>query len=286
MEANFPTIAVFKQSVRLPFRHMGDILVSIGIGIAAFAVAAITATMVALIAIFVFGIDTSGLAELPQRMTDGNYSGLGIIALITIVALFTALVFFAHIFNYWVTLAAYGADAAKWSFKEGRGNAAFVNAVKLLLISILIAIVNAVVIMFLSALGLAPGFAEQMAATDVSDSMLSGFAANLIGIVIGSAVYSLFSANLTQTAIMSTDEGLEHPHVVDFAIVLVLLYAVYFLPTVVAALSGSDALVYLVSLLLTLHLMFTIPIAHGLRYRYCWHENVTQASDDDNLADG
>lgn len=281
MDRVFPTIAIFREAVSLPFRHGTDILISLGLGVVAVVAAIIAAVIATLIGTFVFGMDTSGLVDLQQRMANGNFSGLGAIFLIVVVAVFTALIFFAHIFNYWVTLAAYGAANAKWSFSEGRGHAAAANALKLLLISILITIINAVVIMFLSTLGLAPSFAEQMANTDVSDSLLSGATSNIIGIVVGAAVYSTFSANLTQTAVMSKGEGLEHPHVVDFAIVLVLLYAVYLVPTLLAALSGSDGLVYVVSFALTLHLMFTVPISHGLRFSFCTQAPTSSNPDSD-----
>ncbi len=128
----------------------------------------------------------------------------------------------------------------------------------------------------LSAVGLAPSFSDQVAITDVTESILTTLTSSIIMVVVSCIVYSVFSANLTQTALRSNAEGLEHPHNVDFAIVLVLLYAIYLVPTVVAALTGSVVLTYIVSLVFVLHLMFTVPVAHGLRYRIC----VTEKSED------
>ena len=92
-------------------------------------------------------------------------------------------------------------------------------------------------------------------------------------VIVSSAIYSSFSANLTQTALHSTQEGLEHPHTTDFAIVLILLYAVYLVPVTIVALTGSDALTYLLGGVFGLHLMTTVPVAHGLRFRICVAEN-------------
>ncbi len=265
MQANFPTISIFKQAVQLPLNHVGAIFASIGM----FFGATLVAVFFLGITMAVIGFDAEGLQNLVENLQAGNFSGLGALLVGYFVALVVVLFITAHIFNYWVNLAVYGKEQARWSFSEGRFSAALINGLKLLLIGILIGLISVAVTFALSSIGLAPSFGEQMAITDVTESITSTFTSTIIMAIVSCVVYSIFSANLTQTALRSDAEGLEHPHNVDFAIVLVLLYALYLIPTVIAALTGSIALTYIVSLVFILHLMFTVPIAHGLRYKVC-----------------
>ena len=235
---------------------------SIGI----FVLGAIAAGIVAAVFIIASGVELGGLE---QSIQQGDPSGLLPLFVAYIPAMFIMLIFAAQVFNYWVTLAAFGQEEAKWSWSEKRFSAAVVNALKLLLLGILLAIVSFVVTSMLSALGLAPSFTEQMQMEDITKSVSATITSTLIMAVASCAVYSLFSANLTQTALRSNAEGLDHPYNVDFAIVLMLLYAIYLVPTTIAALTGSQGLTYLVSFVFLIHLMFTVPIAHGLRYRVC-----------------
>jgi len=273
MQTTFPTVAVFKEAVQLPFKHVGGIFASIAI----FFGAIITAGIVLGLTIMIVGFDGAALQNLLENIEAGQFGGLGGLLLGYLFALLAVLFFAAHIFNYWVNLAAFGTSHARWSFSDGRFSAAIVNGLKLLLISILIGLINAAVTFVLSSVGLAPSFSEQIGIIDITESILATLTSSIIMVVVSCIVYSIFSANLTQTALRSNAEGLEHPHNVDFAVVLMLLYAIYLIPTVIAALTGSTALTYAIGLVFVLHLMFTVPIAHGLRYRVC----VADKSDDE-----
>jgi hypothetical protein len=268
MLAKFPTTEIFKQSIQLPFSNVGGIFASIGMFIGGIIVAGIFLA----ITMAVIGFDPEALENLAQNLQAGQFDGLGTLVIGYLIAFVAALVFIAHIFNYWVNFAAFGKEEARWSFAEGRFAAAITNGLKLLLISMLILLINFAVTFVLSSLGLVPSFSEQLGITDITESILAPLTGSIVMVVISCIVYSIFSANLTQTALRSDAEGLEHPHNVDFAIVLVMLYAFYLVPTVIAALTGSAVLTYIVSFLLTLHFMFTVPIAHGLRYRVCMAE--------------
>ena len=270
MEAKFPTIDIFKQSIKLPFSNIGAIFASIGVFIGAMFIAVILfgITMAAI------GFDLAALESFAQNVQAGDLSGLGGLIVGYFFALLVVLFIAAHIFNYWVNLAVHGKEYARWSFSDGRFGAALVNGLKLLLIGILIGLISVAVTFALSSIGLSPSFTEQMGITDITERITATFTSTIIMAIVSCIVYSMFSANLTQTALQSDDEGLEHPHNVDFAIVLILLYALYLIPTVVAALTGSIVLTYLVSLIFILHLMFTVPIAHGLRYRVCMADKV------------
>lgn len=271
MENSFPTVTVFKESARLPLKYVGSMLMSL-----LFVVGAVTAAifLVAIIAVLV-GFDIEAFAafsEAAQRGESQDVSaldGLGWMFLGGLIAMFFVLVVTAHIFNFWVNLAAYGRDEARWSFADGRFSTAMVNGVKFFFIGILIGIVQLVVTLALASFGLSASLAEQAAITSYSAGVMAGLSGTIIGVIVTSGVYSAFSANLTQTALKSDAEGMEHPHTVDFAIVLVLLYALYLVPTVVFALSGSDVMTIIGGVIFGLYLMFTVPVAHGLRYRIC-----------------
>ncbi len=273
MQDNFPTVAVFKEAVQLPLKHVGGIFASIGM----FFGAIVAAVVVVALTMVIVGFDAAVLESLLENIQAGQFGGLGGLALAYLFALLIVLFFAAHIFNYWVNLAAFGKPHARWSFSEGRFSSAVVNGLKLLLISILVGLINVAVTFALSSMELAPSFSDQIGIIDISESILATLTSTIIMVVVSCIVYSMFSANLTQTALRSNAEGLEHPHNVDFAVVLMLLYTIYLIPTVIAALTGSIALTYTISTVFVLHLMFTVPIAHGLRYRVC----MADKSDDD-----
>lgn len=265
MQTTFPTVALFKEAARYPFKYPVSILASIGVFIVGFAIAMLVGALV----ITALGVDMAVLANIMANLQAGNFEGVGPILVGYLLAIYVALMAMAHIFNYWVTLGAHGAEAASWSLSEGRLSAAAVNALKLLLIGLLVGIINLVVILVLSKLSLIPSLEEQAMIVDFSDAALAGLTGNIIMVIVTCIIYSLFSANLTQTALRNTSEGLEHPHTVDFAIVLVLLYAIFLIPSTLGALTGSDVLTVALQLILGIHLAFTVPSAHGLRYRVC-----------------
>jgi len=281
MQESFPTVAVFKEAAQLPFQAVGGMLASIGI-----LFAAIFAGGIVLVIAFVVNQE-SMLAIFEVMARQGSSSAremtepieLAVLVTMVAVVLIVAVIMFfsAHIFNYWVNYATFGKEGAHWSFSEGRFSAAVVNALKLLLISILVMLINYVAITVASVLGLGPSTSNVQTTVDYAELTLSGLTGTIVTVVATSAIYSLFSANLTQTSLRSQTEGLEHPHTLDFAIVIILLYALILIPTVLAALTGSSTLTVVVSSVLTLYLMFTVPIAHGLRYRVC----MAEKSEDD-----
>lgn len=277
MQAGFPTISVFKEAALRPLGYVGDIAVSLGMLIGGLIVAGLVMALIMIAG----GVSPDLLEAIAQSMETGQaepsgaLGGIGWALLGFLFAVLSVAFFAAHIFNFWVNLAAHGRDDAHWSFTDGRFASAAVNMLKFVFIGILIGVINLVLVLILSALGLGPSLAEQAAATGgYTDSVLSGLTTTIISVIVASAVYSLFSANLTQTALHSGKEGLEHPHIVDFAIVLVLLYAIYLVPTVLFALAGLEVMTLIVSLLFGLYMLFTIPFAHGLRYRICVAEKT------------
>ena len=255
----------------MPLKYIGSLLVTLGVLV----LGVMAMMLVAVILSLITSVDMAPVLEFLQQSQAGNVSeipnmsGLGVFLLVMLAGFYVISVFAAHVFNFWVNLAAYGRDAARWSLGEGRLSAALVNGLKFMLIGVLVGVVQLVTVLVLVRLGLVPGFAEQAAITSYSEAILSGLTGSIFSVVITSGIYSLFSANLTQTALQSDAEGMDHPHTVDFAIVLVLLYAIYTIPTILAALSGSDVLTWTASIVLGLYLVFTIPVAHGLRYRVC-----------------
>ncbi|MBV1889110.1 MAG: hypothetical protein KUG67_02580, partial [Proteobacteria bacterium] len=130
----------------------------------------------------------------------------------------------------------------------------------------------------LSSFGLATSVMEQAAITDLTDQYLTGFSFNIIAVVVTCFIYSAFSANLTQTAIGNEQEALENPHTVDFAVVLLLVYAALVVPMILAAITGSDALFMTVQYALGLLIMLAVPAAHGLRYRVCTDEATSETA--------
>lgn len=276
MSTSFPTVSIFKEAAKLPLGAIGSMLASLGFLLLAMLIGSI---------VVVIGVLVSGGEELMQAFSQQDaqdpealaamMAGGALGLFVTMIGAIAIIMFFsAHIFNYWVNYAAFGADDARWSFSDGRLGAAGTNAVKLFLITILVVLVNLVVISVFSVFGIGPGFADVAANVDYADSTLTNLTSSIVTVVASGGIYSLFSANLTQTALRSRAEGLQHPHTLDFAIVIILLYALYLIPTVLAALTGSSGLTLVVSMALTLYVSFAVPAAHGLRYRVCTAQNV------------
>jgi len=276
----FPMIDVTKASLLLPFNSPMNMAKAIGLLI----VAAIIFVALVALGFFITGGETAlvrpafetGLTpeELGQRL--GTLDGLGGAVLGMFFGLLVVGAVSAHIFNYWVRFAAFGQEGARIEPFGKAVSAALANMMKFMLILFLIGLVSFVATTVLSGFGLTMGFQELGAITDVTEQNRAGFSTNVIVTVIACFVYSLFSANLTQTAIGSDEEALKHPHSVDFAVVLMLIYAVVLVPVVIVAFTGSTVLFYTVNYVLSIFVMFAIPAAHGLRYRICAKENVQQ----------
>ncbi len=120
MQAKFPTIDVFKQAVNIPLMHIGSILASIGIFVGAIVVVSIllTIVMIAMGGGEMFAEMVGSGSFDPNQMVDTI--GLGALVL-ALAPLLLILIFFflgAHIFNYWVNLAAFGKQHARWSFSD------------------------------------------------------------------------------------------------------------------------------------------------------------------------
>ncbi|TNE63073.1 MAG: hypothetical protein EP335_10495 [Alphaproteobacteria bacterium] len=267
----FPILAVTVEALKLPITQPLQLLKAAGVLIAGF-VASVAVMMVMMLAGLVSPTAFDDLAGELQRGDFGNMGALALFIIIMMVALLWA---FAFVFNYWVRAGAFGPSAAAMRPFGKAWGAAGVNMIKLVLITILLGLVSLVVVYVLHAVGLAPSFGEQMQAganPDIAASTRAGIASNIIVTVVSCIVYSIFSANLTETAVGTGKEGLEHPHTVDFAIVLVLLYAVILIPTTLAGLTGSMGLMLAITYPLYFYVSLAIAAAHGLRYRVCVDE--------------
>lgn len=212
---------------------------------------------------------------LPAMIASGqmpNVSGLGGFIVGDLLLIFLVIGTIAFIFNHWVRLAAFGPEGAKFETNKAALSAAAVNAIKFLVIGILIVLISLVVTFVLNLLGLSPSFSEQLAAAetvDMAEQTASGAFSTLVMTVVSCLVYSACSPNLTQTAIGADHEGLEHPHNIDFAIVLFLIYAAVLVPSLLAAYAGLSGVVFTVQLILGIYVVFSAAAAHGLRYRIC-----------------
>ncbi|MCJ9430242.1 hypothetical protein [Kordiimonas marina] len=266
----FPILAVTKEALALPFKYPMEMAKTLGLMIAGvFGVSILMAILVAIMG--GAGMMGSG-GTMMQQMEQGNFSGMGGMILIVFIVLLGVFWLIAYVFNYWVRLGAYGHDRAALRPLSKAWGAAGVTMVKMFLITILLVLVTLVVWYVLHLMGLVPSLADQMrmgAEGDMAHAARGGLATNIITTVITCVVYSIFSANLTQTALGSDKEGFEHPHTIDFAVVLMLLYAIVLIPMTLAEMSGSIVMLMLVVYVLEFYVMLAIATAHGLRYRIC-----------------
>ena len=177
----------------------------------------------------------------------------------------------AYIFNQWVRFGAYGADGIKFPTRGAAVSAALVNMLKFFLIFLLIGIVVVVVIFVMNAIGVGPDLTDVQASSngDLAAMTANQFITSLVTTLLICIIYSLFSTNLTQTAVKSDKEGLEHPHTMDFTIVLFLLYMVSFIPGTLAGLTGSWVLSLVVSATIGFFVFVSVAVAHGLRFSIC-----------------
>jgi|GEM_PF-1407978 len=270
-----PIIQIVSHALRMPLSAPIPFLKAIGLLVAVFALFVFSA---------IFLVDNTLLQVFQEISQQGSGNAEAMIAdhmgammtFLLLVLVFGFLMLFAtsHLFNVGVRVGAFGAEGASFgSIGEAIG-AAGVNSLKFFFIGVLLVIISLVVITVFAALGLGPSFAEQAAAgADLSASTRATLLNNIIVVIVSCVIYSLFSANLTQTALRSEAEGMSHPHTVDFAIVLVLLYAVVLVPVTLAGLAGNMVLMQSLNLLLGLVVAVAIGTAHGIRYRICMAEN-------------
>jgi len=273
MTEKFPIMHVAKASLLAPLVNKMAMLKAIGLLLLAIIAGSILLGVFAVL----IGIDPSVLQSVLGQVQAGDSSGAGSLLgllvgyLILVIGIVTV---FAYIFNYWVRLAAFGPERAKFPTFGRAVSAALVNMIKFVLIGIIVLLVAFVVNFVLQATGLAKAAPTSLADFDFLQAQIDGFAGGLIMTVVSCAIYSLFSSNLTQTALGSDEESLQHPHTVDFAVSLMLIYSVVLIPSMVTALIGSVALFWLVSVLTYFLVVFSVPVAHGLRYQICAGENT------------
>ena len=261
MENTFPTIDVFKKAVGLPLAYPVEVAKSVGWMIAGFVAA--VAVFVALM--LVGGIDQAGLQALNEKLLSNDLEAMTTIMLPLLVAVLVMTIFFAHVFNRWVRLAALGLERIPFESAGEAITAAVVNMIKFLLVGVIIAIASFVAMFVFSAAGL-------IDMTDPNSVQGSGVF-SIVQVIISCVIYSLVSSNLTNTALAEDKEALNHPHTVDFAIVLVLIYSIILVPTILMGYVGLQSLVWIVQLVLGIFVSFAVPAAHGIRFRYCLMEN-------------
>lgn len=285
MVDKFPILDVTKASLLMPFNSFVNMLKAIGLLVLAIIVFAVLMMLGYVIAggdITAFGAAMEGMeAADPAAMGAkmGQLEGMGGGILGMLLGLFVLLGVSAYIFNYWVRYATFGQQGVSFETFGRAVSAAAVNGLKFILIFVLILLVSFVINFVLSSFGLSRDIMEQAAVADMTDQYLAGFTFNIIVVVVTCFAYSAFSANLTQTAIGSNEEGMEHPHTIDFAVVLLLIYSTLVIPLILAAFFGSDGLFMTVQYTLGLLILFAIPAAHGLRYRICREQNAGAGTD-------
>ncbi|WP_417463433.1 hypothetical protein [Kordiimonas sp.] len=271
-----PILDIVKQSFALPFSRPVEFFKTIGL----FVGVGILAVIAAMIVGMASGLSPEVMMTIQERVANGDLSAFAAMIPALLVMVVFIMMAAAYIFNFWVRAGAFGFEHARITPFGSAMSAAFVNGLKFVLIAILLGIVSFVVISILSTLGLTSSFSEQMASAlgdDLAAATRAGMLNQIVSLVVGSIIYSLFSANLTQTAMRTDDEGLTHPHTVDFAVVLILIYLVLLVPVTLAGLMGSMLLSTVFNLVLGIFISFAIGVAHGIRYRLCRAEEQQPA---------
>ncbi len=266
MDQKFPTLTVFKAALSAPLSAPLSLVKSVVI-------------MAIAIAVPVFyGISQGITPEIITAVSDpANNAELvaeyaAPIGLAYILGLIVVGPVLAYLFNYWVRFGAFGEKGAGFNSVGEMVSATLVNMLKFILIIILLGIAIFVALFIMNATGLGPNLedlAQLAAQNDIAATTRATLLTSVIYLVIICVVYSLFSANLTQTALKSDKEGMEHPHTIDFAIVLFLLYAIVFIPSSIAGLIGSFWGATIINYVLGLYIGFSVAVAHGIRYRIC-----------------
>lgn len=270
MDDKFPIINVTKGALAAPLSHMSSLIrsvvfLAIALGVPAW-----------------YGMTNGVTFEIIQGMADpsntelmqqhGKSVGVTVLLLLTMMGPVSA-----YLFNYWVRFGAFGAEGAGFPSTIAMVSALFVNMVKFLLIFFLIGLVSFITMWVLGMIGIGPDSTEQAAIAasgDLRAATQAGFVQEIILLAVFCVIYSLFSANLTQTALKSEQEGMSHPHTIDFSIVLFLLYLAAFIPGAIAGLLNSWTLSIGVDLTIGVYIGLTIAVAHGLRYSICLNDSA------------
>jgi hypothetical protein len=275
VDTKFPTLQVFKGAALAPLSYVSGLIKTYLIVALAMAVSYFYAASNGIDMDVLKGFMNPDNAEAMQQHL-GPFFKTFLLALLLLGGAS------AFVFNFWVRFGAKGSEGTPFSSAGTAVGAMLVNMLKFFFVFMLIGIVGGVVSFMLGSFGIGGDAAVQadaMAAGDLRTMTTSGFVANLINLIIVCAIYSWFSANLTQTALASKKEGLEHPHTIDFGIVIFLIYMVLFIPSTLAGLTGSWTLSIVLQLILGTYVAFSIAVAHGLRYRICTQDLADQADE-------
>ena len=265
MTDKFPTVTVFKAALAAPVSKPVSLVKTILI--------IVVSAVVPLFYAFSQGLTL----EIVEQLSDPSNTDLAAEYALPLLASYllaavTVGPALAYTFNYWVRFGAFGPDRTGFASVGNAVSATLINMLKFFLIILLLGLVVAVAFFVMAAIGIGPGLQEVTdlsAEGDISSLTLATLLPSIIYLVIICVIYSLFSANLTRTALQSDREGLEHPHTVDFAIVLFLLYLVVFIPVTIISLLNAFTIATIINYTLGLYIGFSIAVAHGLRYRLC-----------------
>lgn len=255
MEAKFPIFDFVKQSFVQTLAYGKGLLITLGV------VVALVAAAFAVFAVIGFLSAASG----------GSAGGMIAGFLITIVL---GLYATGWIFNFWVRYGAEGRENLLPNGFAASLTPALATGLKLLFIAILLGIVAVVIIMITGILGLGVKFNEiaTLAQMDTVQAVKALGIVYLIIFGVTCSVYSIFSSNLTKTALGREDEEIGEPHVLEFALVLFLIYAAVYIPTTLMQSVMPEIAALLVEAFAGFLLGALIPVAHGLRYD--WQRQV------------
>lgn len=203
---------------------------------------------------------------------------------VLIVILGISLTISGVMFNYFIRLGALGPSLA-FVKDNNFAKIGFLNGLKFIPILLLSLLVISIVSAVLSMLGVKLTPEIPMDITIFKNEGFKAFyehvksvmppynigmaADNLLSLVIISAIFSFFSANLSKTALGDDVSDYETPHTMDFAVVLLIINLVSFIPVTIFSLLQFENVAMGVSILAGFVVSSAIAIAHGVRHRMC-----------------
>ena len=259
----FPILGVVKESLDLVRSNLGKAFLSF--------LFYILGPVLILFIVGILGALSSGGSLDTEAIQAGDYSSVAspIVLLLILPAFFLIVMVITHVFNSWVVVGATGHGRARI---PGAGEAfkrSAINALKFILVAIPLGIATLLVFLLTAWLGLSSGLLDTSQEQSQTAAYLTTITPSVILVVVQSLIFSVFSANFTYTALGSTAEGVEHPHTLDFAVVLMVLYGIAVLVPLLVALTGIDILLIVVQLIVSFWSTFAVAVAHGVRYRAC-----------------
>lgn len=258
MADKFPVFAMVRQSARQVWEFKQGLLITVGFLIG----------MVVLIAALMLLVFSGTDPEFFSQLVSGQLGGdeinppKGFLPFFFLV-MAAVIVGYAWVFNMWIRYGAFGRSGAFFDRAGESIVAAIVTALKMFFILILLAIVVMVFFLIITGLGI---LTVSDAANLESASIVMAVTINLVAVAVISGVYSLFSSNLTQTAIGSQVEEVGPPHVLEFAIVLFILEAIFLVPLIILQSAMLVWLTVIFQLVAGVWITAAIPLAHGVRY--------------------